>query len=368
MPRGMPAPSFTLLTAISIIPRRAARHHGGMNRKTTPPTALAALSVEIGADGVPTEFRLLPLGRFKATDGSGRPADAPQGWLLDAAQAASLAAWPRTSRRVIDYEHQTLKSAENGKPAPASGWIGRLEARADGLWAVDVEWTPAAAAMIAGREYRYVSPVFRYRAGDGAVLALDHAALTNNPGLDGLTDLARLSALFPDHHHEEQTPMKTLLAALGLKEDASEAEAVAGVAALQATASASETQIAALKAAAPDPALYVPMAQYAEMQSQVAALSTKIETGERDLLVETALSDGRILPAQEAYWRAQPLSALSAYLAVAQPVAALSGMQSKNQKTGAGSGSIAALTAEQQSLCAQMRIDPADYLASLSAA
>lgn len=358
-----------VLTPVSINPPHAARHHGGMKHKNTH-HPVATLAAELAPGAAPAEFRLLPLGHFSAADGSGRPVEVPGNrWLLDAAGAARLsAASTRATRRVIDFEHQTLNAATNGQPAPAAGWIGGLEARADGLWAVGVEWTANAAAMIGSREYRYISPVFSYDAKTGAVRSLAHAALTNTPGLDGLTDLARLSAFFTDHDDEESTPMKNLLAALGLKEDADEEQAVLAVTAMIAKLAGHDTQIAALKAVAPDPALYVPMAQHAEMQGKVAALTTKLEDGERSGLMVAALADGRILgDDQKAYWGAQPLAALKAFLAVAQPVAALVKMQSEGKALGADIGT-AALTADEVAMCAQFGNTPEAFLKTKQAA
>lgn len=298
------------------------------------PRRLAALLAQL----VPGEqaVRLIPAGAFRAADGSGRPKDAPH-WRLDAAQAAILIARDRAraSRRVIDYEHQTLLSSQNGQPAPAAGWITGLEWRDapdahPGLYAT-IEWTEKAAAMIAAGEYRYISPVFPYDA-SGLVLDLGPAALTNNPGLDGLTDLAALSALFPPDQEtlSMNELLKKLLAALGLPETTSEADALAGVTALKAQSTEQTNKIATLTAQAaadPDPSRWIPMATHAQTQNALAALTAQVETGERDGLMKDALSDGRILPAQEAYWRGQPLAALKAYLEVAQPVAALSGTQ-----------------------------------------
>ncbi len=92
---------------------------------------------------------------------------------------------------VIDYEHQTIQASKNGQPAPAAGWFKRLEWReGQGLFAVDVRWTARAAAMIVAREYRYISPVFGFDPTTGEVQSLQSAAITNNPALDGLTDIA----------------------------------------------------------------------------------------------------------------------------------------------------------------------------------
>lgn len=312
-----------------------------MSHRTHSSAAVAALTVELTTEGAaPAEFRLLPYGRFRAADGSGRPVEVPDGWLLDQETAIAVASAfnERRDARVIDYEHQTLNAAQNGRPAPAAGWIGSLEARDDGLYAVGVSWTAAAAEMIGRREYRYISPVFPYDRATGRVLAVVHAALTNYAGLDGLTDLAALAALAaqfsavqPHQENSMNELLKKLLAALGLQESASEEAALSALAALKAQsvrAGTLDAELAVLRGATPDPAKFVPMAQHAQVQNELAALTAKVDATERDGLMTGALGDGRILPAQEAYWRAQPLAALRAYLDVAQPIAALSGMQS----------------------------------------
>lgn len=275
--------------------------------------------------------RLLPAGEFRSVDGSGRPTDAPA-WRIDAAQAAILIArdTARSSRRVVDYEHQTLLAAKNGNPAPAAGWINGLAWRdGDGLYA-EIEWTEKAAAMIAAGEYRYLSPVFPYAA-DGRVLDIAMAGLTNNPGLDGLTDLAALSAVFENLPPDQETkPMKLLLAALGLAETATEAEAVAALDALKTQSGQVATltaEIATLKAAAPDPAKFVPADAVVTMQAQIAALTAQIEKKELDDMIEIGLSDGRILPGMEAWARSLNKAALTGYLDKAQPIAALKGTQ-----------------------------------------
>lgn len=287
--------------------------------------------------------RILPAGAFRAADGSGRPLDVPA-WRIDAAQAAKIIAGhqARATRLVVDYEHQTLLTAKNGQPAPAAGWIERLEWREPagdepgGLYAY-VSWTEKATAMIAAGEYRYLSPVFPYDA-TGLVLDIGPTALTNHPGLDGLTDLARLSAVFPDQEMMSMNELqKKLLAALGLPETTSEADALAAVAALKAQAAEQTAKVAALQAATPDPAHYVPMATHIQTQNALAELTAKVEKAERDGLISAALADGRILGAeQQSYWEAQPLAALKAYLAVAKPLAALQGMQTAGKKMDGG--------------------------------
>lgn len=319
-----------------------------MPRRTAPLVAALAVALTATAAGAPpTEFRLLPAGRFAAADGSGRPAGIPQGWLLDDAAAARLvaAALARASDYVIDYEHQTLNAAANGKPAPAAAWFKRLEWRpGDGLYAVDVRWTDRAAQLIAAGEYKYVSPVFSYAA-DGRVLALGPAALTNNPGLDGLTDLAALSALFP---HEEVSPMKELLKALGLAETATEAEALAALTALKST---HQGELAKLTAQAPDPAKYVEVGtltalrgELATASAELAELKAKESAAGVDKVVVAALAAGKLTPATEKWARelgTKDPAALTAFIDAAPVVVKPGESQTGGAKPAGGGPDVA---------------------------
>lgn len=58
------------------------------------------------------------------------------------------------------------------------------------MYAIDVEWTERATQMIEGGEYKYISLVFAYDKKTGKVKRLLHAALTNNPALDGMDAVA----------------------------------------------------------------------------------------------------------------------------------------------------------------------------------
>jgi len=287
-----------------------------------PPPAVAALHSELVGGSVPTALRLIPAGTFGASDGR------QQGpWELTDADGRRLVAEmaARQSDRYIDYEHATLHAKQSGQPAPAAGWFSALEWRpGDGLWAVDVAWTAAAAERIAAREYRYISPLFSFDAATGRVLQLLGASLTNDPGLDGLTDLAALAAqyLIPKPTTETRMPetLKKLLAALGLAETADEATALAAVQALQTNVAA----LTAQAAATPDPAKYVPIAslsavraEHAATQTQLAALTAKVRAAELDAVIEAGKAAGKITPALEGWAReygTQNLAGLSAYL------------------------------------------------------
>lgn len=279
----------------------------------------AALTLAI-SDLTGKTIQLLPAGAFRAKDG--RPASMAvcKDWVCGAAEAQAVItqAAQLTNPMVIDYEHQTLNADRNGQPAPAAGWFKHLVWReGEGLFATDVEWTPAAARAIAANEYRYISPVFSFDPQTGAVQAMHMAALTNNPGLDGMQTVA-LSAhfSFPHGEHTMNPLLKALLTALKLPEQTPEAEALAAlsaqlakgqsdaaqVAALTAAKVNQDAQLAALTASAgrPDPAQYVPVQVVADLQSQIAALSAQFAGREAEETIQTALKSGQLLPAQEA--------------------------------------------------------------------
>lgn len=153
-----------------------------MNRSNTH--SIGILVADLPAPG--GEFQIFPSGEFRATDG--RPKDA-KSYLMTGTEGAVLIAAFNAQKNplVVDYEHQALLAKNNGKPAPAAGWVHGLEWReGKGLYAVGVKWTEAAKAAIQADEYRYISPVFTYAKNTGEVMSLFNVALTNVPALDGM--------------------------------------------------------------------------------------------------------------------------------------------------------------------------------------
>lgn len=126
----------------------------------------------------PVEWiHILPAGRFGGRDGRGP-------YVLSDPQAVISAthAFLGGMDMLVDYDHQTLEAIRHSGSVPAAGWFKAFEARPDGLWG-RVEWTEAAAASLAAKEYRYFSPVYDYDALTGEVVRIKMGALTNNPNL-----------------------------------------------------------------------------------------------------------------------------------------------------------------------------------------
>lgn len=341
-----------------------------------------ALPSLLGADaGNTVEVQLTPAGDFTPSDGRELPVDH---WRMDAQVAARVIAQfhARKNPAVLDYEHQTLNAQDNGRPAPAAGWIRDLVWREGrGLFAC-VELTERARQHIAAGEYRYISPVFRYDTRSGDVTAIDMAALTNHPALTGMQPLElRAAATFLHPSHQEPSMNKLMLAvclALGLAAEATtEDQAIAALTARMqvdplsdvrqalglATDAKPDTITAACsalktkaEASSADPSKYVPVAQFESLKTDFAALSAKLTTSEVSDLVNAGLSDGRLLAAQKDWATAlggKDIAALKAYLDTAQPIAALRASQTggnppANAKTEANPE---ALTTDELAVC-----------------
>lgn len=363
-----------------------------MNRKTPHKNlGIAACAISVTASG---EIQLLPAGEFRAIDG--RPKDVPS-WYIDAELAAVIIAdfESRANKTVIDYEHQTILTAQNGQPAPAAAWFSKLEWRDSGLYAIDVEWTERATSMISAEEYRYISPVFTYDKKTGAVKSLINAALTNNPALDGMDAVAanqfaqlinqsKMESLGMSTELLEQLRWMLNLPVTATQEDivAELQKAIDQIKAAQPTAAASADfnivglikaqadQIAALNIAAsnPDPAKFVAVATMQALQNELAVLRAEKIEGEVGTVVAAAMATGQILPAQEAWARnlgKQSIASLREYLETAQPIAALTGTQTKGIPP-EGNATVQ-LDENQLAVCRATGTAPEDFIKTLQA-
>jgi phage I-like protein len=360
-------------------------------------TQIAALTLEITATtGASREVKIFPAGEFRSSDS--RPAECAA-WVMNAALAQNLITTISTRKTDLhfDYEHQVLRAKSNGQPAPASAWFHTLEWReGDGLYAVDVEWTAAAQAMIEAREYRYVSPLFPYNPNTGEVLGLINVALTNLPALDDLGEVAVAAASLIAGLSQpvlEDTPLDEEMLAdllsslrwtlnLPVTSTAEEIkaelqkviDAVSGGQGVAATSQGlltlltdKDTRIAELSAKAYDPAKYVPVEALIQTQAQIVALQGTQQHAEVDTLVVAALSDGRLIPALEDWAKdlgRSDIAALRAHLDKAPAIAALNSLQSGG-KPPAGARSVTTPDDNMPDdvdvgICSMMGVDPAD--------
>jgi len=125
--------------------------------------------------------------------------------------------------------------------------------------------------------------------------------------------------------------MKALLAALGLSETATEAEALAALAALKTVHTG---ELAALSASfaskTPDPARYVEIATLSAVRGELAAATTELaalkaekHAAAVDAVVAAALAAGKLTPAMEGWAKSlgnSDLAALNGYIETAPVV------------------------------------------------
>ena len=139
---------------------------------------------------------------------------------------------------LVDYEHLSL-----GDHSEAAAWCIKLELREDGLWGL-LRFTDKGEAAVRNRRYKFLSPVWTRTSKNrpGRLLSI---GLTNTPFFElapiaNKADLATAGAdadepsgLTRDEERNPIMDIAKLIAALGLPEDAVEAQVLEAIAALQ---------------------------------------------------------------------------------------------------------------------------------------
>lgn len=312
-----------------------------------------------GLAQVTTEAHLLPPGPFRSTDT--RPAEC-DAWQLDATIAARVVARAAAQKNdfLIDYEHQSLRSAANGQPVPAAGWFktfewreGGASASAAGLWATGIDWTAEGKERIAEKEYRYISAVFTYYTDTGEVLEVVSVALTNTPGIDGLDPLTQRAAMSRSTFlpppststKDDDMDKDQQIAALTAERDALKPQA-AQVVQANTQVVALTTQVAALTA------------ERDTAQASLAALKAEQDKAQHTTLLTAALTSGRLAPAQKAWAEKQSLAALTEYLDATAPL-----VQQERQAGADGNGGHG-LNEVELATCTRMGVSPEAFVAA----
>ena len=296
----------------------------------------AALCLELTAllaEGKAPEWvQLLPAGpKVMGRDG--------RWWMFSDPDRVAAASFSDRDRLPIDWEHSTEKKAPYGEPAPASGWITQGEVREGSLWG-KVEWTDRGREMVEAKEYRYLSPVFKYEIEGMEIDRLTSAGLTNSPNFD-------LQAL----NQEQETPMeflKKLATALGLAEASTEEQVLEAV-----NRQKSDLETARNREETPSLDKFVPRSDYDAAVTRATNAETKLSEHQAEAIgqeidseISKALAAGKITPATKDYHAAQcraegGLERFKKFLEAAPVIAAPSGI------TGDPPATPPALNAEQ---------------------
>lgn len=264
-----------------------------------------ALAIELSVEnGPPKEFCLFKAGTNRTLKGdfvySERSREA----------CAEFASGRGAVQSVIDYEHASISAKNAPDPAEAgkaAGWF-TVEARPEGVFAVNVTWTKRAQAALSAREFRYFSPVAFFDAKTREITAIVNAALTNNPATldqEPLVASAGASACTP-----KEPAMKSLLALLSLPLDASEQQAIAALERLKKEAIDTSTAMLAITGKATLAEAVGTMSAWKEAAMKVEALTAKLaefevssKAKDIDTVVQGAIDAKKFTPAQKAFLR-----------------------------------------------------------------
>ena len=315
------------------------------------------LALNLASGNVPEWIEVLPRGpQIAGRDG--------RRWTL-ADPHAVVAASLKNHALHIDYEHASEVRAPNGEAAPAAGWIDALEVRDGAIWA-HVEWTPKARAMIAEREYRFISPTFYFDKKSLAVLSLVSVGLTNQPNLT-MTALNRDTGT-PETPTEERPRMdkeqlKALCRKLGLQDEASPDAILAAVDTLK-----GDKDKALNAASSPSLDKFVPRADFDKVKGELETASNslkRIEGEARDKeitsLVDDAVKGGKIAPASKDFYVAvcRKDGGLDEFRKFVASAPVLTGASDLDKKPAANSG--ADLPADEKAVCAAMGLSEEQF-------
>jgi phage I-like protein len=320
-----------------------------MSAALLAPLALNVVRPDAPGDaGVPEWVQITPAGpALRGRDGRSWAMPSPDSVVAQfRADAASGVAVP------VDLEHATETSG-----GPAVGWVEELEVRSGALWG-RVAWNAAGRQALADRAFRFLSPAFLFDAATGQVLRLRSVGLTNRPNFP-------LPAL---NRANTETPMDPeVLTALGLAPAATPADAVAAIAALR-----EQAQTALNRAAAPDPALFVPRADHQLALNRIAALeAAEAARAEAQAAteVDAAIAAGRVHPASRDYHLAtcRAEGGLERFRALIAATPAHPAATPATARAAAPAGGPAPLAPEALALCRAWGADPEKIAAALAA-
>lgn len=269
--------------------------------------------------------------------------------------------------RPIDVNHAEDLKAKAGDEAPAYGWIEELRVAHNGALEGRLAFNQRGTAAVRGREYRYLSPAFKFESASKEIRRIDSASLVNTPNF--ALALNRAGARNPDANDKPEATDMDLVAelrkALNLKDDAGEQQVLDAV-----KTQGSELQTARNRPVDPPPLdKFVPRADYDNLQQaknhaeqQLAQRDTADHQAKVEAAITAAKAAGKITPATEDYHRAncrtvEGLDSFQKYVAAAPEIGADAGLENKTPGSAAGAG----LTEHEKDACRAMGVDEATF-------
>jgi hypothetical protein len=267
----------------------------------------------------------------------------------------------------IDFNHQTVPGSETyqADPVEVAGYGSPVVIPNDGLYLVDIEWTPAGKKYAANYHDLSPTPKLDER---GEVVFLHSVALCRQGAVRDLT-FYNASFLQP---HASPTPMENNTPTAAPEGDAVDYRGLL-VALLQklgvnlpdtATDADIATMVDQFKAPAPNGADPADPAD----PGRTLGVGDRIDQIEKDSLLTLAATQGKVIPLNAEEIRATPIAVLRSMIdRLPVGTVPLAARQGGNPARPHEPGRVAALTAAQKLIVKNLNVSEEKYLATLNA-
>ena len=213
------------------------------------------------------KIKILPLGEVTTTKGDFLVDDTSINLILSTFKKRGLDI-------VVDYEHQSLSD----EMAIAGGWIKDLFVEDDALVGL-VEWTEVAKQQIENKQYKYLSPTVLIQ--NKRAVRLHSVALTNTPAIDNMYPLCLSDNL--------NLNIMAILNYLGLDENATTEDVLNAIKQLNIEDDDNnDDKIIATK----------DTPEVLALKEEIKQLKEEAELKEINEILDDALKEGRMIPAQ----------------------------------------------------------------------
>lgn len=220
-----------------------------------------------------TKIKILPLGNVTTTKGNFVVDDTSVDLIIRTFKKRGLDI-------VIDYEHQSVSD----DMAIASGWIKELLVEDDCLVGL-AEWTEQAKEQIKNKQYKYLSPTVLLK--NNRAVRLHSVALTNTPAIDNMYPLF----LSDKANGDNKMDIKKILEFLELDESATTEDVLNKIAELKNNNKEDEdddTELSANK----------DKLEVLALKQELKQLKEETELKDINFILDTALEEGKMIPAQ----------------------------------------------------------------------
>jgi phage I-like protein len=243
----------------------------------------------------------------------------------------------------LDFAHSTVGEPDkkNGEPQFVAGY-GKLSAVAgEGIYYIPSIWTPQGESAYTGRHYRDLSPTIA-RDDKGRVTFIHSVALCRQGQIPNLHAYSAPDQ--PTIPTKQNMNYKALICKmLGLPEDATDEQITAA-----ATAAAEKK---------PEPAEAPPAV---DPMSANNAIIARLDTIERNNIVDRAVTAGKVIPLSAEQIAATPIDTLRSM--VEKLPSNVVPLSATVPTPGTGTPPVKALSAEEKIICAQLNISEEQYL------